>query len=190
MNTVFPRNPFRLVLISVAASVCTSQLLAVNECRPPVPALADIEFELRIAETEPRENPLEAAVDSTGEIIWLHGSTVATRRDVSATRTVGSDVMKRYEVDVRCTKSGAARLAQATATNINRRMAIIVDGPLRMAPRIVAPFSTASRLSHSFTRQEAEPLAAHLLPAARPNIVLIHVRRYGIQRHWLLRRRN
>ena len=161
------------MLVMFAAAASPLPVHSAEDNGSPTPPVAGRGFELRIAETEPRDGLVEAIVKQSGETIWLHESAVATSRDVRTAKATRSSDGLLYEVAVTFTKHGASRLAEATAKNIKERIALIVDGRVLMAPTILSPFSSVAQLAGNFTKDDAEQLASRISPAGRPNIVLI-----------------
>ena len=67
------------------------------------------------------------------------------------------------QIDIQLTDDGAKRLAAVTRENIGKRLAIIIDGKLCLAPRIASEISGGQVvISGVFTKQQALNFAARL----------------------------
>jgi preprotein translocase subunit SecD len=118
-------------------------------------------FELRLAETEPvRGLTFEATVKSSGKKLNLHYTTVVTNGDVSRARVVESN--GRYEVAIRLTDEGAAKLTSATARHVGRPVAIVLDGGVVADLIVGRSLGSEIMLSASLTQAEATRIAAGL----------------------------
>lgn len=80
---------------------------------------------------------------------------------------VSTDNLGRPQITIRFNANGAKHLAEATRNNINKRMAIIVDGKLYSAPTIKSEISESAVITGSFSKEEAKDLAAKLNEAAK-----------------------
>jgi hypothetical protein len=111
-------------------------------------------FELRLAEMEPvRGLTFEATVKNSGKKIHLHYPTVATNGDVNRARVL--ETGGRYEVAIRLTDDGAARVASATARHIGRPVAVILDGSVIADLTVRAALGAEVVFSADFTRADA-----------------------------------
>jgi SecD/SecF fusion protein len=67
------------------------------------------------------------------------------------------------------TSEGSDKFADITKANVNRRLAIVLDGVVRSAPNITEPiFGGSAQISGSFTHSEASDLAIVLRVGALP----------------------
>ena len=69
-------------------------------------------------------------------------------------------------VGVELTPAGGKRFEEATAANIGRRIAILVDGMVQTAPRVLSPI-TGGRLSISMGSGDGEGEAERVAKALR-----------------------
>jgi hypothetical protein len=67
-----------------------------------------------------------------------------------------------YQVDFSLTTEGAARLSDATSKHLGDKLAIVVNGEVRSAPRINSQINGQGQIAGNFTKQSAENLAAAL----------------------------
>ena len=81
------------------------------------------------------------------------------------------------EVSFRLTKDGAKAFGRLTATNINRRLAIVLDGKVKSAPVIQSRITDAGRITGRFTREEAHDLAIVLRAGALPAPIVVEEER-------------
>ncbi len=72
------------------------------------------------------------------------------------------------EVSFRLTKEGAKQFGRLTGANINKRLAIVLDGKVQSAPTIQSRITDAGRITGRFTREQAHDLAIVLRAGALP----------------------
>lgn len=118
---------------------------------------AAMQFEVRLAGTDPKPGVRDAVDPTSGRAIYLDQDVVLTNRDVAASRVV--TLPSGFGVEVQFTDGGAAKLQSATAGNLGRLLAIIVDGKVLAAPTVRSPVAQIGVVSGQFTREEAERLA-------------------------------
>lgn len=72
-------------------------------------------------------------------------------------------------VSLKLTSDGSDKFAEITEANVNRQLAIVLDGVVRSAPNINEPiFGGSAQISGSFTQSEASDLAIVLRVGALP----------------------
>ncbi len=81
------------------------------------------------------------------------------------------------EVSFKMTREGAKTFGLLTGANINRRLAIVLDGNVQSAPVIQSRITDAGRITGQFTREEAHDLAIVLRAGALPAPVVIEEER-------------
>ena len=81
------------------------------------------------------------------------------------------------EVSFRLTREGARLFGALTGANINRRLAIVLDGVVQSAPVIQSRITDAGRITGRFTREEAHDLAIVLRAGALPAPIAIEEER-------------
>ncbi|MFT4956037.1 MAG: preprotein translocase subunit SecD [Brevundimonas sp.] len=92
--------------------------------------------------------------------------------------SVGSDQSGRPAIDFRFDGQGARRFGEATANNVGRRFAIILDGQVISAPNIISPITTGSgQITGQFTITEASELVNLLNGGALPAPLTVEERR-------------
>jgi preprotein translocase subunit SecD len=116
------------------------------------------------AEDEPN---LDIARGEEGDI-YLLGSTYVTGKSLEDAKT-SFDNLGRPVVTLEFDKEGARQFDEATATNVGRRIAIVLDGKVISAPVVQERISGGSaQISGNFTTDEAQRLAIMLRAGALP----------------------
>ena len=81
------------------------------------------------------------------------------------------------EVSFRLNREGAKAFGRLTGANINKRLAIVLDGKVQSAPVIQSRITDAGRITGRFTREEAHDLAIVLRAGALPAPIAIEEER-------------
>jgi len=81
------------------------------------------------------------------------------------------------EVSFRLNTEGAKAFGRLTGANVNRRLAIVLDGKVQSAPVIQSRITDAGRITGQFTREEAHDLATVLQSGALPAPIAIEEER-------------
>ncbi len=81
------------------------------------------------------------------------------------------------EVSFRLNREGAKLFGRLTGANINRRLAIVLDGTVQSAPVIQSRITDAGRITGRFTREEAHDLAIILRAGALPAPIMVEEER-------------
>jgi preprotein translocase subunit SecD len=77
--------------------------------------------------------------------------------------TVSTNALGAPQIDIEFSSTGSEQFAQITKTNINKRLAIVLDGGLYSVPVIRSEISGGkAQISGSFTQEEAKGLAAKI----------------------------
>lgn len=107
-----------------------------------------------------------------GESLYtLHAIKVPGKRDIAISgkhildASVSEDhASGRVNIDIAMTEKGAELWAEMTANNVERCIAMTLDGKVISAPRVMGAITGGqTQLSGSFTLQEAEELAAGIM---------------------------
>ena len=156
------------------ASLCLSYLFvtaaSVALCaNPPM-------FQIRLATTAAPGIPAPANCDkmtlrkvnrpngeTSLEVLYVQSEVLLDQYDVQATHVVTSETSGQPVIDVAFTDQGRKRFAEITRHNIDRRLAIIIEGTLYSAPviRTEIPGGRA-QINGDFTRTEAEELSKRI----------------------------
>ncbi len=118
---------------------------------------AAMQFEVRLAEADPKAGMREAVDTGSGRTIYLNRDVVLTNEDIAETRVV--PLPSGFGVEVDFTGAGAAKMRLATTENVGRLLAILVDGTVLAAPSVRSPIDQIGMISGDFTKDEAERLA-------------------------------
>jgi len=103
-----------------------------------------------------------------GSVWWIvRKQAVITGRDLKNAKR-SADESQRPTVAFNLNLQGAAKFGQATGENINKRLAIILDGKVKSAPVIESQIHDSGRISGNFTIEKAEDLALVLRSGALP----------------------
>lgn len=130
--------------------------------RIAVEVVAAVRFEVRLAEESPAPGLRETAIAGSARRIYLHQETIVTNSDIAEARAVQSDASS-FGVTVTFTANGAAKMLRASRDHIGRPVAILVDGEVVLAPVVRGPISASAIISGSYTRAEAERIAAGIV---------------------------
>jgi preprotein translocase subunit SecD len=102
--------------------------------------------------------------DPGGHPLLLRPEVVIRNADISSVEVEESE--GRFSVGLRFIPSAAARLERETASNVGRRMAVLLDGKVVVAPLIRSAISSQARIDAHLTRDEAFRIARSLAPPA------------------------
>jgi preprotein translocase subunit SecD len=125
-------------------------------------APAGTALEVRLAETQPAPGLVEAAVQETNEKIYLHREAIVTSADVTQATVVPGITSRNFNVAVTFNSAGAARMARATASHLDKPVAILINGRVVAAPVVRAQISDQAVISGDFDRTHAEAIAQGL----------------------------
>jgi hypothetical protein len=117
---------------------------------------AVVQFELKLAEDKPAAGLRESKVPGTDGSVYLHSEDIVTNIDISRAYIIQPDRSSQYNVGVEFTSSGAEKIRAATAKNIGKKVAILLDGQVVMAATIRAPIGKSAVISGDLSRPEAE----------------------------------
>ena len=152
----------RAFVLSGAVALTVAGLLMAPAWWPGAPPLhAAVPFEVRVAEAAAGPG-LSAAVDAAaGRTIYLDTQVVLANGDISSARAV--PVGEGFGVEVAFTKDGAAKIRAATATNVGRLLAVVVDGKVIASPRITSAVDQIGIMGGRYTSEEAQRIAVGVL---------------------------
>ena len=122
---------------------------------------AAVPFEIRVAEAEPRPG-LQAVQDPAARTVYVEPRVVVANRDITRTRVV--PVGDGFGVEVAFSADGAAKMRAATAGNVGRLLAVVVDGRVLASPRITSAIDGVGILGGTYTKNEAGRIAKGLVP--------------------------
>lgn len=125
---------------------------------------APVDFQIRLAESIAGDGLTEALVGKTDQKVYLHAKPVITRQDIQEARLL-KDETSGYVIELTFTAKGAERLSEATSTNRNKLLAVLINGRVVFAPRVFATISNSARIMGNFTAGEASDIVRGLRSA-------------------------
>ena len=139
--------------------------LAVEEAAEPKPAV-DAPVEFFLGESEPGEGLKEAKVDGeSGRLIYLHEEPVLTQADIAQARA-DVDSNGKPTVFIKFTEAGAAKMGKATADNLRKQLAVVVDGEVISTAIIRSKISDRAQITGSFSEAYVARLAHAIDPSS------------------------
>jgi hypothetical protein len=144
------------VFAGVGLLMIVASLLGLRVWSPFVSDLQGaVRFEVRLAEDKPAPGLREAKLSGSDGSVYLHKEVIVDNSDIASARVVQGDGPSHYEVEVKFNASGAEKMRRATAGNIGKIAAILLDGRVVMAPVIRSAIGDSMRLTY-FTKAQAE----------------------------------
>ena len=119
-------------------------------------------FEMRLAETQPAAGLVEAAVPDSSTKVYLHREAIVTNADVIEARVISGITSANFNVAVTFNSAGAAKMAKATTSHLNKPVAILINGRVVAAPIVRGPVSDQAVISGDFDNSQATTIAAGL----------------------------
>jgi preprotein translocase subunit SecD len=113
--------------------------------------------EFRIAEREPADGLTEMTVIGTKDKVFVPKRAVASNADI-AKASAGVDAASNPCIDVVFSDTGAKKMAVISEKNRDKLLAILIDGKVVSAPRIIEKFSDRAQITGKFTKEDVEKL--------------------------------
>ena len=130
------------------------------QLNPPAP------FQLQLVVDEPGENsePMtNNAGGAGGETLYVQKAPLLDHTAISSATVTKNMQTGTPQIDVEFSEVGKELFAQVTKENLNKRLAIVLDGHLYSAPMIRSEISGGkAQITGSFTEEEAKHLAAKI----------------------------
>ncbi len=142
-----------VVLLAVVGSIAGSRLW-----HGSMVVQAQMRFEVRLAEDGPGDGLVEARIDGSDRVVYLHPETVVANGDIARSSVVPGDGPAEFWIGLEFTASGARKMRQATAAHVGRPIAMLVDGEVVAVPRLRSAISASAVISGAFARAEAEAI--------------------------------
>jgi hypothetical protein len=120
---------------------------------------AAISFEVRLAEDRPAPGLREAKVSDSEQLVYLYKDVIVTNRDIESARVIYNSGSSQYEVSIKFNAGGAEKMRAATQNHVGKRMAILLNGQVVMAPRLRSPIGAEAMITGDYTRAQAERVA-------------------------------
>ena len=118
----------------------------------------------------------ELLEDATG-VTYLLEQEEAMTGSILADAWVAAGQMGIPQVNFRLNREGARTFGRVTGANINRRLAIVLDGIVQSAPVIQSRITDQGQITGQFTREEAGDLAVVLRAGALPAPIVVEEER-------------
>jgi preprotein translocase subunit SecD len=119
-------------------------------------------FEMRLAETQPAAGLVEAEVPDSSTKVYLHREAIVTNADVVEARVISGITSVNFNVAVTFNSAGAAKMARATASHIDKPVAILINGRVIAAPIVRSQITDQAVISGDFDNSQASAIAAGL----------------------------
>jgi hypothetical protein len=117
--------------------------------------------EIRLAEDEPADELIEAAIVGTEDKVFLHKAVVATGKDVEEASVV-LDAIGKPAIAITFTDTGSKKIAEVTERYNGKRLALLVDGQVISAPIIRAQIVKKAKITGNFSESEAKRIVRAL----------------------------
>jgi hypothetical protein len=119
---------------------------------------APVRFEVRLAEQEPAAGLVEAKVSGTDRSVYLHAEVIVANSDISRAYVIQVDHSSKYNVGIEFNASGTEKITAATAKQIGKPLAILLDGQVVEAPVVRTKIGGAAVISGDFSKSQAEKI--------------------------------
>lgn len=130
-------------------------------------------FQMRLVVPEGPEAPRSGSVEKMTrtmtntvngqihqEVLYVEKTVLLDENDLKHAKVVTSALQNQIEIEFELTAQGRKRFAEVTRKNIDKRLAIIIDGRLCSAPVIKCEISGGKgQITGNFTPQEARALS-------------------------------
>jgi preprotein translocase subunit SecD len=127
--------------------------------KPPTP----ISVEFRLVDESPTSDAPEMAIKGSEERVRLEPAALVDHTDIQSAEVQQSSAGQSYDVVITFTAEGARKLRAATAAAIGRRLAIVIDGIVIIAPTLQAEIPEGiAVIAGNFSRREALDIADRL----------------------------
>lgn len=124
-------------------------------------------IEFRLAEKAPAEG-LTVATTPNGQKLYLHEKVVISSADIASVAPIKSSIAPYYDVEVIFTDEGAKKFAALTRENVNKYLAMFMNGELVAAPVIAAETPVTSGrtlIAGKFSEEEANVITGRMIKA-------------------------
>lgn len=137
-------------------------LIVLFSCSNTVQPAKKVIVEFRAAQLEPDSTRLSMSSQNFPEIIYVHNEPVITNLDIDSAAV--SRMNQSYSVELFFQGPAKEKLAEFTRQNLNKHIAILVDGELVSAPAVRAPLVDGLALiTGNFTEEEAKRIAQGIM---------------------------
>lgn len=144
------------VVIALLVTGCASQATSRQQVRLEFRLVAPAD---RAAQST--DGLTEATVVGTNETVWLEAGVLLSNADIRSARAAKG--RNGPEITLTFTKAGQDRFTALTEKHINRRLAVVADRRVLMAPVIRGRIFGRALVSGRFTYEEAKRIAAGIV---------------------------
>jgi preprotein translocase subunit SecD len=123
----------------------------------------EVRFELCLASDQPVNGWDRRVIRANQREIYVSREVHVTNTDIA--KAWLQQRGEGFAVGLYLTEEGAIKLAKVSGENTGKKLAILVDGEVVSAPRVMAQISDRAEIHGNFTEQEARDLAAALNPS-------------------------
>jgi hypothetical protein len=121
---------------------------------------AAVRFEVRLAEQNPAPGLKKVKVTGWGSL-FLHDEVIVTNSDIAQANVIPHG--SQFWVGITLTPAGAKKMHAATESHIGKLMAILIDGEVVSAPRVMQPLDESPVINGDITKEEAEKIVAGII---------------------------
>jgi len=158
-------NTMKTIVRLLSVGFLAFSTIAAEQASPPV-------FQMRLVlDTQSADSEQMTLVhkskdgDDT-EPVYVQKSVLLDQTDLKSAMVTTNRLDGRPRIQIVFTDRGKKRFAEVTRQNIGERLAIIIEGQLYSAPRIMTEIpSGTAEIAGNFSEQEARDLAAKILRA-------------------------
>ncbi len=121
-----------------------------------------VKVEFHLAETEPAEGLTEMTIPDSGEKFYIHDKVLMNNYDIQLALPILWD--GKSVVELTFTEAGKVRFARLTEENLGKRIGILINGKLVMAPTIKAHILEGkAMIEGNFSEEEADRIATGIM---------------------------
>jgi len=148
----------RFLRFATVALVALGILFLATRVKSPIvlESHASVRFEIRLAEDEPGPGLREAFIQGSKRVIYLHQEAVITNEDIARAELAEGPGPSQYGVSVEFTPAGAEKSSAAARSHEGKRLAILVDDEVVIAPTVRGPLGPSVWINGNYTREQAE----------------------------------
>ena len=144
------------------SSILFAFLLLLVSCNNTIRQVNKVTLEFRLAETSPADGLTEYLMKNSNESLYLHPEILITNLDIDS--CYADEHLGRNIISIIFNEKGKEKFAKLTGENVGKRVAMLLDSKLIIAPKIMAPITAGrAEISGNFTEEEAEKLAEGIM---------------------------
>ena len=146
-------NPFWIRELSRLDQQHSFEAFSVDGSKP------NFSLEIRLAHDSPDLGLTQMTSAPGKDAVFVSGDILFTNKDVSGTWIKSLNLTKEFQVGIKFSNKAQNRVAELSNQHIGKRWAILLNGDLFAAPKIVAPFQAEVVLNGDFTQEQARNFA-------------------------------